>query len=54
MIIPFIAPKEPIKRCSFCKKTEEQVKSLFKSGANEHCICSDCVKVCKQRLEDKE
>jgi ATP-dependent protease Clp ATPase subunit len=54
MIISFKKPEPPKLAYSFCKKPESQAKSLMKSGLNDHCICNECVKVCKERLNDKE
>ncbi len=40
------ADKQPL-RCSFCDKTEDQVKRLVE-GPNQTCICDECVKLCSE------
>lgn len=37
-------------RCSFCGRSQEQVKKLF-SGPKGACICDECVEVCVEMLE---
>lgn len=40
--------RKPVEmKCSFCKAPESKVKTLIKSGLNDHCICGDCVKKAK-------
>lgn len=53
-IISFIKP-EPVQYqhfCSFCKRMEYSVRSLIKSGLNNHCICSNCIRHCKTRIDE--
>ena len=39
-------------RCSFCNKTEDQVRKLI-SGPNGVYICDNCVEICTEILEDE-
>ncbi|MDR0827081.1 MAG: ATP-dependent Clp protease ATP-binding subunit ClpX [Desulfovibrio sp.] len=39
--------KDPILRCSFCDKTDEQVQKLIE-GPDHVCICGECVTLCNQ------
>lgn len=39
-------------RCSFCGRSQEQVKKLF-SGPKGACICDECVEVCMEMLEQE-
>lgn len=50
-IITFTKPVTRERNCSFCKRPESKVSCLIKSGINDHCICSDCVRAAKNRLE---
>jgi ATP-dependent Clp protease ATP-binding subunit ClpX len=38
-------------RCSFCNKTQEQVRKLI-AGPNV-CICDECIGICEEILEDE-
>lgn len=38
-------------RCSFCGRSQDQVKKLF-SGPKGACICDECVGVCMEMLEE--
>jgi len=48
-------PEEPL-RCSFCRKTQEQVEKLISSPSEypRSYICNECVGVCQQILEDEK
>ena len=46
-IIVDINTKKMERKCSFCKAPESSVKTLIKSGLNDHCICGDCVRKAK-------
>ncbi len=39
-------------RCSFCNKTEDQVRKLI-SGPSGIYICDDCVEICSEIIEDE-
>ena len=39
-------------RCSFCNKTEDQVRKLI-AGPNNVYICDECIDVCSEILEDE-
>ena len=42
------------RRCSFCRKPEEQAGELIPSpGTPLRFICADCVAVCNRILEDR-
>ena len=43
---------EPKVRCSFCGKTEDQVRKLI-AGPNGVYICDDCVDICSE-INDEE
>ncbi|MBI3404407.1 MAG: ATP-dependent Clp protease ATP-binding subunit ClpX [Acidobacteria bacterium] len=47
--------EEPL-RCSFCHKSQEQVEKLISSPSDypRAYICDECIKVCKQILEDEK
>lgn len=38
--------RTPLKRCSFCGKTERQVMRMV-AGANNVCICNECIMLCQ-------
>ncbi len=40
-------------RCSFCGKTQEQVRKLIYSGSNNVYICDECIDVCAEILEEE-
>ena len=46
-IIIDINRKAVDRKCSFCKAPESKVKTLIKSGFNDHCICGDCIRKAK-------
>ncbi len=50
-----LSTDEPL-RCSFCHKTQEQVEKLISSPSDypRAFICSECVTVCQQILEDEK
>ena len=39
-------------RCSFCNKTQDQVKKLI-SGPNGIYICDQCVSICSDILDEE-
>ena len=39
-------------RCSFCNKTQDQVKKLI-AGPNGTYICDECVSVCEEILNEE-
>jgi len=52
-IIEFEKKKKEDRVCSFCKITESKSKSMVQSMINDHCICNECIKKCKELLETK-
>ena len=42
---------EPKIRCSFCGKSENQVRKMI-TGPNGVCICDDCVDICSEIVEE--
>ena len=42
---------EDIVRCSFCGKTQAQVKKII-AGPNGVYICDECVDVCSEIIEE--
>lgn len=43
---------EPLIRCSFCNKTQGQVKKLI-AGPNNTFICDECVELCSEIIEEE-
>ena len=43
---------EPLVRCSFCNKTQGQVKKLI-AGPNNTFICDECVELCSEIIEEE-
>lgn len=41
-----------IVRCSFCGKTDEQVRKLF-AGPNDVYICDECIELCSEIVEEE-
>ena len=39
-------------RCSFCQKTEDQVRKLI-AGPNGAFICDECVGICAEIIEEE-
>ena len=39
-------------RCSFCGKTQDQVKKLI-AGSNNVFICDECIDLCAEILEEE-
>ena len=39
-------------RCSFCNKTEDQVRKLI-AGPNGVYICDECVEICSEIIEEE-
>ncbi len=39
-------------RCSFCGKTQDQVKKLI-AGSNNVYICDECIDLCAEILEEE-
>ena len=46
-----IRPEEKI-RCSFCGKTQDQVRKLI-AGSNNVFICDECIELCGEILEEE-
>ncbi|MCY3693735.1 MAG: ATP-dependent Clp protease ATP-binding subunit ClpX [Chloroflexi bacterium] len=46
-----IGERPPIFRCSFCGKTQDQVRRLI-AGAGDVYICNECVEVCNDAIAD--
>ena len=42
---------EDIVRCSFCNKTQSQVRKMI-AGPNGTYICDDCVAICTEIIEE--
>lgn len=40
-------------RCSFCKKTDEQVTKLIAGSTPDISICNECIDLCNEILEEK-
>ena len=40
-------------RCSFCDKTERQVRKLI-AGPHDVYICDECVELCSEIIEDSD
>ena len=47
---PAEAPQQPLKRCSFCNKSQRDVAKLI--AGPRVCICSECVDICNDVLEE--
>ena len=47
-----IKGNEPRIRCSFCGKTEDQVRKLI-AGPNGAYICDECIEVCSEIIEEE-
>jgi len=50
-------PQQEIPRCSFCRKTQDQVDALISNPSERSirvCICNECVTVCKSVLEEHQ
>ena len=43
---------DDIVRCSFCNKTQSQVKKLI-AGPNGTYICDECVAICSEIIEEE-
>ena len=43
---------EDIVRCSFCNKTQSQVRKMI-AGPNGTYICDDCVAICTEIIEEE-
>ena len=39
-------------RCSFCNKSEDQVRKLI-AGPNDVYICDDCIEICSEIIEEE-
>ena len=46
-----VGERPPIYRCSFCGKTQDQVRRLI-AGAGDVYICNECVEVCNDAISD--
>ena len=47
-----IKGSEPRIRCSFCGKTEEQVRKLI-AGPEGAYICDECIDICSEIIEEE-
>ena len=45
-------PNDDIVRCSFCNKTQAQVRKLI-AGPNGAYICDECIDVCAEIIEEE-
>jgi ATP-dependent protease Clp ATPase subunit len=47
-------PKREVLRCSFCRKSQDEVSKLISSPSDypRAYICDECIQVCKSILED--
>lgn len=43
---------KPPLTCSFCGKSEKEVKKVVIAGANKKPICNECILTCSQILKD--
>ena len=49
--------EDEIPKCSFCRKTQDQVDTLVSNPSersNRACICNECVAVCNSVLEEHQ
>ena len=47
-----MAKKDNYVRCSFCGKSEPEVKKII-AGTNGVCICDECISVCNDIIEEE-
>lgn len=47
-----MALKEDVVRCSFCNKTQSQVRKLI-AGPNGAYICDECIEICAEIIEEE-
>ena len=40
-------------RCSFCQKTEDQVRKLIAGPDGKVCICDECIGICSEIMEEE-
>ena len=45
------AVEKPLRKCSFCDKTEKQIKELI-AGPNNVFICNECIEICRDIIEE--
>ena len=45
-------PTDDIVRCSFCNKTQAQVRKLI-AGPNGTYICDECIGICSEIIEEE-
>ena len=45
-------PNDDIVRCSFCNKTQSQVRKLI-AGPNGAYICDECIDICAEIMEEE-
>ena len=43
-------PTDPNLKCSFCGKTQDQVKKLI--AGPDVCICDECIELCNEILDE--
>ena len=44
-------PTDPNLKCSFCGKTQDQVKKLI--AGPDVCICDECIELCNEILDEE-
>ena len=52
----FPKPKKEL-FCSFCKKTESEVKRMFSNSVEGNllrCICNECIVLAKEKLQENK
>ena len=47
-----IRPDDTI-RCSFCGKTQDQVRKLIAGTRSDVYICDECIELCSEILEEE-
>jgi len=45
-------PGEKLRHCSFCGKSQREVKKLIE-GQNKVCICDECIALCNDIIQDE-
>ena len=41
------------RKCSFCNKSESEVRSLVEAETTRKCICNECIIKCRQFIGDQ-
>ena len=47
-----VRPEDKI-RCSFCGKSQEQVRKMIAGTGNNVFICDECIELCSEILEEE-